>query len=452
MIVRDAQKGTLHVRIDNQLHPNGSRSVSLHTACWMLNKTGLRVLYKKTPDGHVLFGQAKLANEDERWRHVGKPGTQPREWFDFSSEELLRPYMFSYDQTSIRVANSQYSTIIPLKAQRSSGAMEVLDSLPPRAPPGTPQTVYEVAVYVRPAPGKFWRTKLVTLSARYVLVNKTPLTLYWRQDPGAPVQSGADASVRKASSAGLLTSPEYVLAAGQRIPLLWSNHQLARLLSVREEDSQWCRGFPLVSIGAFDVRLRKRQQSGASNLLRVTIHLEKATTLVTLSYNAELPQYRISNKCTSWTLVVGQEGEQERLRVLPRDEIGFAWENLIASKKRVVLQVHTSGGVLIHEETLALDKFRTREQKRIGNDSVLGIAVKPVGPTKCLEVTQGTQLEELLGATTSATGDTTAAKAAQTFRFEFSLPGVGISFIDNRPQVHIRTYKNIPTETNGLKQ
>ncbi len=79
-------------------------------------------------------------------------------------------------------------------------------------------------------------------------------------------------------------------------------------------------------------------------------------------------------------------------------------------------------------------------QKRIGNDSVLGFAVKPVGPTKCLEDTQGTQLEELLGATTSATGTTTAAKAAQTFRFEFSLPGVGISFIDNRPQVNTHTH------------
>lgn len=42
-----------------------------------------------------------------------------------------------------------------------------------------------------------------------------------------------------------------------------------------------------------------------------------------------------------------------------------------------------------------MDKFKPIEQKQVAADKILGVSVRPVGPTKCLEVTQATQLEQV---------------------------------------------------------
>ena len=70
---------------------------------------------------------------------------------------------------------------------------------------GRLESVCELGISAAPAPGAFWRTQMLTLMPRYVLVNECDDTLVYVQESSAVEKEGVDSSV--ADRQLLLLSP-----------------------------------------------------------------------------------------------------------------------------------------------------------------------------------------------------------------------------------------------------
>jgi hypothetical protein len=339
--------------------------------------------------------------------------------------------MASYQRASIRVALSRWSDPVPLQGS-SIGSVDVRDK--------ETTTEFQLGIQTRPAPGQFWRTTLVTFSNRFMLVNRSPMPLYYRQDS----QLAEHEHSRHPPAL-----PEFLLPPGQQIPFHWSSSIHRRYLNLREEDGVWSKAVPIDAVGMLELRLRKRGSS-ATNVLRAEIGLQDATGVIALSYNASQTSYKINNLTDEYALVVNQVGEKEQQRVLPHDKQPFCWENLLTdASRRVHLQIqHIDTGKVLLQTEVELDEFSRRRPcvqggPTSGPDCVL-MEVKAEGPCKVLEISQPPAGRRKLTAIAlgSAYGDRPAADtlllADETppplLQFSLNMVGLGISLIDKRPQ------------------
>ena len=176
---------------------------------------------------------------------------------------------------------------------------------------------------IKPAPGKYSRTKLVTFTSRYVLINRLPVALLYRQpDPAADrstagmlvggglplkdqsfywkVLPGEQVRYVSVLSSFLIASvrnfhwsvfpvmfkvcPTLRLMHLQ-IPFHWPSNKLPKLFCMRLDylDAVWSKGISFASVGSFDVKMARRD--GTHTLVRTEIQLEKANTLIDFTFN-----------------------------------------------------------------------------------------------------------------------------------------------------------------------
>jgi vacuolar protein sorting-associated protein 13A/C len=154
--------------------------------------------------------------DNEHWRNLSG---NPRTWYKPEWRNMV-PMMFSRRTTDktccVKIANSQWSKPLTFSTQGVQGFLELLDT----RQPNTPLRSYQLAGDIEASPNpKFWRTKIVTFSPRYILVNKMKTTLFMRQ---------------------LKTDLTISLLPDEQIPFHWPDAMSTFLLQMRSDgDYNW---------------------------------------------------------------------------------------------------------------------------------------------------------------------------------------------------------------------
>jgi hypothetical protein len=198
---------------------------------------------------------------------------------------MYYPSGFENNRFHIKVAESRWSDAIVLNTQNDSTVLSVQET----EDAARHKRKYEVALVIRPAANQFWRTRVVTLAPRYMLLNKTGHSLFLRQ-----------------------VNSSYVctLLPGEHAPLHWMDvtKGLEKFrLKLNLPKCTWSGPIDPTQLEIFSLKLFNAE-TGLRYLIRVMVRLHPETAITTITIKEEdmnAPLFRIDNY-TKATLMVRQ--------------------------------------------------------------------------------------------------------------------------------------------------
>lgn len=323
---RDVHSGHGYLKIENNELIAGiksSRLVSIFAEYWMVNAVGRPLSYfcgssivhhpaqelessslleEKSSDGEEVLEENKGMQEynylcfcrDPRESRQTKCILQTRD------SELSEP--FCLDNVG------QFGSI-ELKEHHISGniqeSKESKDNKPLRR--------FDIGLHIKLATGRFNRTKIITFTPKYVIVNQLPYDILIGQN-------GEDSKLATR------------LESGKRIGWVWSNCLVKHpRLTFRHEanNSQWSGGFEVNSIGDFYVQVSYTNNDVAeivTDIVHVDITQVDAIGVVMLSQTPHnMAPYLLVNRCAKQTIRYTQENVNMWLDLRPGEQKPFCW-------------------------------------------------------------------------------------------------------------------------------
>lgn len=431
--------------------------ITIYSDYWLINQSGLNLWYRDgdgSKDDREAAGQRShpppaIANQSVL---SGDPTT----WYDPLNGDLDSPMDFKYannrlffggSKLSVKVEDSTWSKPFPLGMQ-NEGMITIKDK-------SQSGRQYGFGVRVKPAPGRFWRTKLVRILPAYILVNKSHRTLRYRQE-GTQGRG-------------------FVLAPNQQLPFHWpavasssasSNSNTATegpksRLSVSTEDKPdlWSPSFALDIAGGFQVRLRNEfSDASEESTIDVILKPMEGTTFVIFGEQAANPaddsankvtvvSYELQNK-TRYDLSVRQKDSDFTQELPGNSTIPFCWDVPQATEPRLLLRL-ASDPLRQAPFDLSLDviaRFPELPFYTASDGTRLKLEVQAQGPKKVLIVDDATAPalspgHSLSSSSVSLEGDNSdllgfeiEKKRVVNMHFKVSLKGIGVSVVDATPQ------------------
>lgn len=279
--------------------PGGALKLFVTSPYWLVNKTGLPLIFKQEGTNIEAAGQLE---EHELAR-------------------CMAPLLFSFADReasamcNMRVGRSLHSDGIPQWCNRYDMEKGIrVRRLHVVRKDGRPDWVYNIGIDVRVGRGRYSDTHIVTLSPRYQLDNRTSHKLELCQ---------------------LFATKEnrhYILTAMPKssLPFHWPRIDLDNLLCVRQpdiKDCHWSGGFAIDNIKSFHINMRDSQ--GRSNFLRVEIVLQNATFFIVFTDADRLPPpFRIDNHSEVSITYYQTNVEKERLKtsIRPHSTVPYAFD------------------------------------------------------------------------------------------------------------------------------
>eukprot|EP01119_Soliformovum_irregulare_P017031 TRINITY_DN5016_c0_g2_i3.p1 TRINITY_DN5016_c0_g2~~TRINITY_DN5016_c0_g2_i3.p1 ORF type:complete len:2265 (-),score=532.32 TRINITY_DN5016_c0_g2_i3:78-6224(-) len=447
----DEKNRILDVNIDYSIMGVYQRRVILYCDYWLVNSTGLKLIFGYNYGRATAAGQSE-SDWEEYWNAmVSDKGADPRDCWHFDDclkGTHVEPLMFCFPSSEhstcfIRTPDSNWSNeAITFDSTGLLGAVHLVSKKGHQH-----LRCYEITVSIdySPAP-ELWRTKMVSFAPCFTLVNKTTEALYLRQC--APLVQGGPAHDMEACS----------LLPKERSIWHWPNARAPHLLQVSMQSSgwEWSGKFSIQAVDNFALKLRN-PSTNERYLLRVQIKIEKSTTLVIFTpEDPKLPPYRIRND-TPKPIVVNQKGIDRFETVNAHSDIPWGWdepssphilminiENELMSCKldKVKKSVQwTSRGSMDQSAsetpTTALNRSRSHSSATRGSTPGLSPLIRRKGswrwevsldgPTKMLTVSPPSQSSQSLRS---------SFEQKETKRSEvlIVIEGIGISLIDETPQ------------------
>ncbi|CAM9869751.1 unnamed protein product, partial [Phaeothamnion confervicola] len=237
---------------------------------------------------------------------------------------------------------------------------------------------FALGVSVRAAPTPFHRTKVVTLTPRYILINLLGRPMEARQATGAvtPFHWSEDP------------------AGGAFGALLGGGGGRRRCMAVRlqGEGWEWSGGFAPGQLGELSLRLRNTR-SDVALLVRVEAILQGPRIAVV--FRSELPGFsplRVENRSLE-TLAFRQAGTGVVQTLRPYHICPYTWDEPLGDKVAVVeLHRGVSGGgssrnSCFAKATKVVGTYRLDRLQKFPNLGPLGVELLPDGPTRVLRFT-----------------------------------------------------------------
>ncbi|CAH1239855.1 VPS13D [Branchiostoma lanceolatum] len=314
----DTRNRPLHLYVRLKANPGGTLRILISAPYWLINKTGLPLIFKQ---------------EGMRGEAAGQ----------FDEHELARslaPLLFSYtdkenpDMCTMRLGTAVHTDGMSSWCQRLSleGGTGVRQLYVVRHG-GHPSIVYNIGVDIRRGRGRYHATRIVTFAPRYILDNRTEHKLAFAQ---------------RHLARGMHTSnPEGYLSALPKANVLfhWPRVDLDMLLCVRIMDMPdccWSGGFSIERIGSFHVNMR------GNNCRCIFLHAEivqhGATFCVVFTDPTGLPPpYRIDNLAEVPIVFWQKDSVDDSLRteMKPHTSMAYARDELILPS---VLVCQVKGG------------------------------------------------------------------------------------------------------------
>jgi len=213
--ITDSESRSLQLSADF-LNDDSTKKVSFYSNYWIINNTGLRLSYKSESNSKKISAGQTL-DESSIKQLTGDPSSWYMDEENRGIEVGRNTVYFSNKELCLRVENSSWSKAFPLGVQ-NEGLVDIKDE-------SASQRLYQFSVVVYPAPGRFWRTKLVKIYPGFMLVNQMEQTVLYKQKPAKVVQANNNNQPIEADDS------YYAIKPGQQIPFHWPNFKNATKLS-----------------------------------------------------------------------------------------------------------------------------------------------------------------------------------------------------------------------------
>eukprot|EP01135_Chromosphaera_perkinsii_P008709 Nk52_evm42s1444 gene=Nk52_evmTU42s1444 len=287
--LKDGNDRILNLRVKNeQLLKSGPRTISLYCDYWMINTTGLPLMYKQ--EGK--FTQAAAGQFENAYF----------ETLDckVADEKLERgkkaePFMFAYSNEDdlddlrcrVRAPRTHYSQAFGLDAVGRTGYVMLRE----KHGEGKPDSLYEIGIKVRMGRGRFYMTKVIHFMPRFLLVNSSSFPIRFSQQ--CMLQLGP-------RTATTLPETFWVLEPGDREPFHWPRADRDQLFCISLPDLGykqwlWSGGFTIDGAGEFHVKVRSKQNFKQAVILKVDIKVVKAMFVVIFRNYEGIQPFRLEN-------------------------------------------------------------------------------------------------------------------------------------------------------------
>lgn len=207
---------------------------------------------------------------------------------------------------------------ISLESPGVVGFLDIEDQL---VPGKTHTKVFEIGYSITIGQGNYYRTKVITFSPRYIIVNNVGLKVECKQ--------------RDMPS----NSSRFVLQDKERLPWHWPSGEHARELCIKLEESDWSFGFPLDHLGDFAIKIPLNDANNFDipyYLARIQIKIDNSTLFVIINAeNKVFPPYRIEN-LTHETLLISQTHVGTVQKISPFQALPFTWDHPSRFQKLLV--------------------------------------------------------------------------------------------------------------------
>jgi len=300
----------LQARVEPEPELGGVLRVSILAPIWLVNKTGLPIVFKQ--EGYTI--EAAGQDVEHEVARMGAPLM-----FAFMEEEG------SQQALMMRVGGGLHPDGKATWCRHfyvESGANMRKLRVSPRDS-GKAEWIYTVGIEVRFGKGRYAATQIVTLAPRFQLYNQSRHRITFAQkcfaiDGSSDGDGGAEAT-------HLTALPQSSLA------FHWPRLDREQLLCVRLLDvpgCQWSGGFRLEGVDSFQITVR--DADGRGTFARVEVSLLGATFSVVISDAGDYPPpFRVDN-CSEVSLTVYQAGvRDEALRssfIKPHTMVPYAWD------------------------------------------------------------------------------------------------------------------------------
>jgi hypothetical protein len=386
---------TLTLFADVEVH-GSARIVSLYARWWLVNRLGQQLRFR-TDSKRVLPADVSL----DIARAVGGKVDEA----DITAASRVTLYSNRRVAVSLGTAHDDWSSLVDLDAVASVGALEIDRPGFVDGGSGRLESLCELGLQLQPAPGIFWRSKMLTFVPRFVLINQLGEPLVYIQDfvstgAGTDVPLSAsvdDATLATATQSSVNPHHPCVLDVDEQRAIHWEDNTAPRQLRFATlkmiDRGSWSGA--VVLNGTVDVVLRVRRADADARRLRlldVRYHVDGATTFVVVcphdchaDGSVKLPPYNIENR-TGLPIVVQQAECASWLRddVPPHQVIPWAWDEPVAVENRRLLaklpgsdlqyslpldtvahhaaidvQIAGAGKMVVHVQTRLIDGVRT---------------------------------------------------------------------------------------------
>eukprot|EP00743_Colponemidia_sp_Colp-15_P008438 GILK01009172.1.p1 GENE.GILK01009172.1~~GILK01009172.1.p1 ORF type:complete len:1282 (+),score=242.95 GILK01009172.1:355-3846(+) len=254
------------------------------------------------------------------------------------------PRLFSCEaknaKLSIMLNESRWSKPFPIHSVGFTGAVSMLGKT------SISKRRYELGVTINFASGVYHRTKVVTFSPRFVLLNQCPYSII---------------------AAQLDTDRTYILHCQEFTAFHWQDDKNKPLLTIKfaEVGWEWSGGFRIDEMGDFAVKLNNRELNNVY-LARIAVTLEDATVFVRLMEEArDYPPYRIEN-LTAHPLKFKQKGVTSWEVLNTNQSCAYTWDEPAGQK---ILMVELEGV----KRDYALDVMKSRRPIKLNNSAAKSV-------------------------------------------------------------------------------
>jgi vacuolar protein sorting-associated protein 13A/C len=387
-VFHDEQKNTFNLFYDKG-HLENTLHLTIYSKYWIINRTEFNLIYYQYKD--IAAGQSTKLQQVRSLENYSS-----RDWFHL--EDAIRPTIFNFsaNKCSLQLENGGISKPISFSAIQE-GEVMIKD-------PATQKQFY-LGISVSIAPTKYRRTKLVTISPRYLLVNKSKEIIYYQQ-------VGND--------------QRFTLDIDQVAPYHFIDKKSNKQISISMDLGnkwRWSGGFPLGNIGSFYVNLIKIA-TNEIYFMRVDISVDRGTIIVIFRPKSkEIAPYRVENMCKE-PISFWQEDVEEIIHNLePSKSVFYAFDEIT---KPHYIYIRNDEYQFKHH--YSLDKIKKHSHNK------LSVEVFPDGPTKVLRI-QPTK-ESILDSTDKLSKSSKREetdKAYQTVSI-IELDSIGLSIVDANPR------------------
>ncbi|KAI9097290.1 hypothetical protein DFS34DRAFT_116945 [Phlyctochytrium arcticum] len=384
----------LHLRIKyhDKLDTRG-RTVAIYSPYVLLNKTGLDIIFST----RSLLGVSRFSSPKA---NANSKEVTPL-LFSFPNFEPLR------SRVQAKVASSEPSKPISFDAVGSSFEVMMQSS--------KDRTATLLGATIREGEGKYYMTKTITFSPRFILKNALAEDLQIKQPGSNNIQ---------------------VIGAGDRIPLhtfhLADNHQThiaARLTGLMNE---WSNPMDITQIGRMFLKMG-RMSSPEHDLIRVEILLDSATIFVLFAAKESRWPFRLENRIES-PVEIWQRGAKTRSHIPAGESRPYSWDFPSAEHKALILN---AGGR--ERELDVLEMGQLVPFKYPGG--IMSIQVFVEGPTIVIKLTPYVESRSVFKKTRRSHSVTSETDQKEIFQMktketkmlhevQIRLEGIGVSIIN----------------------
>ncbi|XP_071113916.1 intermembrane lipid transfer protein VPS13D-like [Haliotis cracherodii] len=301
--VYDDKKRLLELILRIKSARGGSLQLSLQAPYWLVNKSGLPLIFRQDSARAEAAGQLE---EHELARSVTPL------LFSFSDKEAPNLCTMRVGK-SVHGENALPQWCKRFSLERGIG-MRQLHIVPRHS--NRPDWVYNIGIEVSPGRGNYRDTNIVTFAPRYVIDNQSQRTL---------------AIAQKHYTEKQLSSEEYLTALPScKLPFHWPRQDFDQLLCVLMLDTagcNWSGGFRIDKVNSFHINMRDGQ--GDCLLLKVEVVLQGPTFFIMFAdADIQPPPFRLDNLSEVPVYFNQAKTNQAKFRTLlkPHSSMSYAWD------------------------------------------------------------------------------------------------------------------------------